>query len=96
MRSLQSVPVPDSVKLLSDWLVPADEDVCEGGPLDGAVAAEGESRLAVDVLRVPHVRAVVALVYGHVYLCAFGMGLYGGTQKTNIRFYSLINTEDTY
>lgn len=32
--------------------VPADEDVGDSGPLDGAVPAEGEARLAVDVLRV--------------------------------------------
>lgn len=45
---------------------PADQDVGHGRPLHRAVAAEGETRLAVDVLRVADVRAIVALVDGHV------------------------------
>ena len=42
---------------------PAYQDVCDCGSLDRAVTAEGEARLAVDVLGVAHVRAVIALVY---------------------------------
>lgn len=53
----------------------------DGGPLDGAVAAEGEPGLAVDVLRIPYVRAVVTLVYGHVYPGPFGMRLRGKKHK---------------
>lgn len=49
----------------------------DSGPLHGAVAAEGESRLAVDVLGIPYVRAVVTVVYGHVYPRPFGMRLSG-------------------
>lgn len=47
----------------------------DGSPLDGAIAAEGEPGLAVDVLGIPNIRAVVTLVYGHVYPCPFGMRL---------------------
>lgn len=54
---------------------PADQDVGHRRPLDRAVAAEGEAGLAVDVLRVAHVRAVVALVDGHVYSSSFRVRL---------------------
>lgn len=47
-------------------------------PLDWSVAAEGEAGLAVDVLRVTHIGAVIALVYGHVYPGSFGVRLRGG------------------
>lgn len=66
--------------LLFDWVLPADEDVGDGGPLDGAVATEGKSRLAVDVLRIPYVRAVVTFVYGNIYSCTFGMRLRGKSE----------------
>lgn len=56
-------------------VIPADDDVRDGRPLHRAVPAEGEARLAVDVLRVPCVRAVVALVDGDLHLRSFGMGL---------------------
>lgn len=46
------------------------------GPLHGAVAAESEARLAVDVLRVANVRPVIALVDGHVYPGSFGVRLH--------------------
>lgn len=39
------------------------------------IAAESKARLTVDVLRVADVRAVVALVDGHVYPSTFGMRL---------------------
>lgn len=49
--------------------------MCDGRPLDRPVPAEGEARLAVDVLRVPCVRAIVALVDGDLDLRSFRMGL---------------------
>lgn len=55
---------------------PADQYVGHSRPLHGAVAAESEARLAVDVLRVADVRAVVALVDGHVYPCSFRVRLH--------------------
>lgn len=55
---------------------PADQYVGHGRPLHGAVAAESEAWLAVDVLRVANVRAVVALVDGHVYPCSFRVRLH--------------------
>lgn len=55
--------------------LPADQYVSYSRPLHWAVAAEGEARLAVDVLRVADVRAVVALIDGHVYPCSFGVRL---------------------
>lgn len=58
----------------SGWL-PAHQDVGDGGPLDGTVPAEGEAGLVVDVLRVPGVRAVVAVVDGDLDLRSFGMRL---------------------
>lgn len=64
--------------------------MCDGGPLDGAIAAEGESWLAVDVLRIPYVRAVVTLVYGHVYPRPFGMRLRGKKHK-NVKMFSTDN-----
>lgn len=47
----------------------------DGRPLDRPVPAEGEARLAVDVLRVAGIRAIVALVDGHFNLGSFGMRL---------------------
>ena len=58
-------------------VLPADKDMCDGGPLDGPISAEGEARLAVDILGVAHIRTVVALVDGHVYPGALRMGLGG-------------------
>jgi len=49
--------------------------VRDGCPLDRPVPAEGEARLAVDVLRVPRVRAVVVLVDGDLDLRSFGVRL---------------------
>lgn len=49
--------------------------MCDHGPLDGAVPAEGEAGLVVDVLRVSCVRAVVAVVDGNLDLRSFGMRL---------------------
>lgn len=74
-----------SAKLRSDRVTPADEDVGDGGPLDGAVATEGESRLAMDVLRISHVRAVITFVYGHVYSRPFGMRLSGKARRTKMK-----------
>jgi len=54
---------------------PADQDAGDGRPLDGAVPAEGEARLVVDVLGVSCVRAIVTLVDGDLDLRSFGMGL---------------------
>lgn len=56
-------------------MVPADENVGDSGPLDGAVPAEGEPRLAVDVLRVSCIRTIVTLVDGDLDLCSFRMRL---------------------
>lgn len=47
----------------------------DGRPLHRPVPAEGEARLVVDVLRVPGVRAIVALVDGDFNLGSFGMRL---------------------
>lgn len=47
----------------------------DGGPLDWAVPAEGESRLAVDVLRVSCIRTIITVVDGDLDLCSFRMGL---------------------
>lgn len=47
----------------------------DGRPLDRPVPAEGEARLAVDVLRVAGIRAIVALVDGNFNLGSFGMRL---------------------
>lgn len=54
-------------------LLPAHQDVCDGSSFDGPVAAEGEAGLAMDVLGVPGVGAIVALVDGHVYPSTFWM-----------------------
>lgn len=56
-------------------MVPADEKVGDSGSLDGAVPAEGEAWLVMDVLRVSCVRAIVTFVDGDLDLCSFGMGL---------------------
>lgn len=55
--------------------VPADQKVGDGGSLHGAVPAEGEARLAVDVLRISCIRPIVRLVDRDLNLCSFGMGL---------------------
>lgn len=47
----------------------------DGRPLHGPVPAEGEAWLVVDVLRVPGIRAIVALVDGNFNLGSFGMRL---------------------
>lgn len=47
----------------------------DGRPLHRPVPAEGEARLVVDVLRVPGIRAIVALVDGNFNLGSFGMRL---------------------
>lgn len=52
---------------------PADQDVCDWSSFDGPVAAEGEAGLAMDVLGVPCVGAIVALIDGHVYPSTFWM-----------------------
>lgn len=57
--------------------IPAGENVGDGGPLDWAVPAEGEARLAVDVLRVSCVRTIVTLVDGDLDLRSFRVGLPG-------------------
>lgn len=57
--------------------IPAGENVGDGGPLDRAVPAEGEARLAVDVLRVSCVRTIVTLVDGDLDLRSFRVGLPG-------------------
>lgn len=46
---------------------PADKEVRNWSPLYWAVTAEGKARLAVDVLRVSHVRAVIAFINRHIY-----------------------------
>lgn len=55
--------------------VPAGENVCDGGPLDRAVPAEGEARLVVDVLRVSSIRTIVTVVDGDLDLRSFRMRL---------------------
>ena len=55
--------------------LPADQYVGHCGPLHWAVAAERKAGLTVDVLRVADVRAVVALVDGHVYPGSFRVRL---------------------
>lgn len=47
----------------------------DGGPLDRAVPAEGEARLAVDVLRVSCIRTIITVVDGDLDLHSFRMGL---------------------
>lgn len=54
---------------------PADQYVGHSRPLHRAVAAESKAWLAVDVLRVANVRAVVALIDGHVYPRSFRVRL---------------------
>lgn len=68
------IHVADRRRRRRRWL-PAHQYVRDSGPLHGPVAAESEAGLAVDVLRVPHVGAVVALVDGHVYPRSFGVRL---------------------
>lgn len=55
--------------------VPAGENVCDGGPLDRAVPAEGEARLVVDVLRVSSIRTIVTVIDGDLDLRSFRMRL---------------------
>lgn len=49
--------------------------MCDGGPLDRAVPAEGEARLVVDVLRVSSIRTIVTVVDGDLDLRSFRMRL---------------------
>lgn len=65
-----------------------------GGPLDGAVAAESEAGLAVDVLRVSDVRAVIALIDGHVYPCSFGVRLQIKQETTTTVKVTLLSKHD--
>lgn len=53
----------------------------DGRPLHRPVPAEGEARLVVDVLRVPGIRAIVALVDGNFNLGSFGMRLKNREEK---------------
>lgn len=55
--------------------LPANQYVSYSRPLDWAIATESKARLAVDVLRVANIRAVIALIDGHVYPCSFGVRL---------------------
>lgn len=55
--------------------LPANQYVSNSGPLDWAIAAESKAGLTVDVLRVANVWAVIALIYGHIYPCSFGVRL---------------------
>lgn len=55
--------------------LPAHQYVSDGGPLDGAIAAEGEARLTVDVLWIAYVGAVIALIDGHIYPRSFRVRL---------------------
>lgn len=73
-------------------MLPADDDVRDGRPLDGAVPAEGVARLAVDVLRVSCIRSIVTLVDGDLDPRSFRMRLpeirrsgEGRVNKTNIK-----------
>lgn len=54
---------------------PADQYVGHCGPLHWAVAAESKAGLAVDVLRVADVRAIIALIDGHIYSSSFRVRL---------------------
>lgn len=56
-------------------MLPADENVGDGGPFDRTVPAEGEARLVVDILRVSCVRTIVTLVDGNLDLRSFRMRL---------------------
>lgn len=56
--------------------LPANQYVSDSCPLDGAVAAESEARLAVDVLRIANIRAIIAVIDGHVYPCSFRVRLH--------------------
>lgn len=47
----------------------------DSSSLHRAVAAESKAWLTVNVLRVANIRAIVALVDGHVYPCTFGVRL---------------------
>lgn len=49
--------------------------MCDSGSFDGPVPAEGKARLAVNVLRVSCIRTIITLVYGHLDLRSFRMGL---------------------
>lgn len=53
--------------------LPAHQDVRDGSPLDGSVAAEGKARLSMDVLGVSCIGAIVALIDGHIYPSTFWM-----------------------
>lgn len=55
--------------------LPANQYVSYGGPLDWAITAEGKAWLTVDILRVANIRAIIALIDGHVYPRSFGVRL---------------------
>lgn len=64
----------------------------DSGPLDWAVTAESEARLTVDVLRVAHIRTIIALVDGNIYPCSLGIRLCIHLKENN---FVLIKTENT-
>lgn len=84
----------NSVSEQRSQVLPADQYVGHGGPLDGAVAAESEAGLAVDVLRVSDVRAVIALIDGHVYPCSFGVRLQIKQETTTTVKVTLLSKHD--
>lgn len=61
-----------SVRKISE---PAGKNMSNSSPFDRSVSAEGEARLAVDVLRVSCIWTIITLVYGDLNLCSFRMGL---------------------
>lgn len=67
--------------------------MCHSSPLDGAVAAESEAGLAVDVLGVAHVGAVVALIDGHVYPSTFRVRLETQRDINSIKYLSNPNNQ---
>lgn len=62
-------------KTLGATKLPANQYVCDRGPLHWAVAAESKAGLTVDVLRVADIRAIVALVDGNIYSGSFRVRL---------------------
>lgn len=64
--------------------LPGDQYVSDRCPLHRPVSAESEARLAVDVLRIADVRAIVALVDGHIYSRSFGVRL-NVSKKVRVR-----------
>lgn len=61
--------------------LPADQYVGHCGPLHWAVAAERKAGLTVDVLRVADVRAIIALIDGHIYSSSFRVRLQKKSQN---------------